>query len=526
MTQTLAPRFTAYAPTTPVSIPAWPSHSTNIALLLWGTADRVADAPAIVERELETSYGSLRARAASVANVLRESGVLPGDRVGIFLERGADAAAAFFGAVACGCIAINVNETLRPRQVEHILSHSGSVALISSESLLGRQPRALRTSAAIYDVAAMNGGEEFEPVRRVGQDLAQIIYTSGSTGLPKGVVLTHSNLWSGVRAVSTYVRINRNDRIASLLPFSFDYGFNQLLCAVGAGAQLIVERSPLPQQIVSTLREQKITVLPCVPPLWLQLLGTAAFRATPLSSLRAMTNTGGRVPLEAVRQLRVANPQAELFLMYGLTEAFRATYLPPDLVDAHPDSIGRAIPGSEILVVREDLTPCDVGEVGELVQRGSTVAAGYWNDPETTARIFRPNPLRPAGAPDSERVVFSGDLVRRDADGLLYYVGRRDGLIKSLGYRVSPDEIADVIYASGQVLEAVVGTVPDKTRGDAIVAYVVLTETGTTENLQRFCRAELPTYLQPSRFEKRSVLPRTSSGKFDIRAAQAEAATC
>jgi acyl-CoA synthetase (AMP-forming)/AMP-acid ligase II len=233
-----------------------------------------------------------------------------------------------------------------------------------------------------------------------------------------------------------------------------------------------------------------------------------------------MTNTGGRIPVEGVRQLRTANPQAELFLMYGLTEAFRATYLPPDLVDAHPDSIGRAIPGTEILVVREDMTACEPGEVGELVQRGSTVSAGYWNDPETTARIFRPNPLRAGGAPDSERVVFSGDLVRRDADGLLYYVGRRDGLIKSLGFRVSPDEIADVIYASGQVVEAVVGTVPDKVRGDSIVAYVVLTESGTTDAVQRFCKTELPPYLHPSRVEARSELPRTSSGKFDLRATQ------
>jgi acyl-CoA synthetase (AMP-forming)/AMP-acid ligase II len=263
-----------------------------------------------------------------------------------------------------------------------------------------------------------------------------------------------------------------------------------------------------------------VTVLPCVPPLWLQLLGTASFRTSVIPSLRAMTNTGGRIPVEGVRQLRAANPQAELFLMYGLTEAFRATYLPPELVDSHPDSIGTAIPGTEIMVVREDLSACEPGEVGELVQRGSTVSAGYWNDPETTARIFRPNPLRTAGMPDSERVVFSGDLVRRDADGLLYYVGRRDGLIKSLGFRISPDEIADVIYASGQVVEAVVGTTPDKVRGDSIVAYVVLTETGTTEAVQRFCRAELPPYLHPGRIEARSELPRTSSGKFDLRAAQ------
>ncbi|HEY4130494.1 MAG TPA: AMP-binding protein, partial [Gemmatimonadaceae bacterium] len=319
-----------------------------------------------------------------------------------------------------------------------------------------------------------------------------------------------------------YVRITEDDRLASLLPFSFDYGFNQLLCSVGAGACIVIERSSLPQQVVATLREQQVSVLACVPPLWLQLLGTASFRDEALPKLRAMTNTGGKIPTDAVRKLRAANPQAELFLMYGLTEAFRATYLPPNLVDTHPDSIGRAIPGSEIYVVREDGSPCDVDEPGELVQRGSTVAAGYWNDPESTARVFRSNPLNAPGSPENERVVFSGDMVRRDADGLLYYLGRRDRLIKSLGFRVSPDEITDVIYASGHVLEAVVGTIPDEARGELIVAYVVLNEGASVDAVTKFCRAELPRYLQPGRIEARTDLPRTSSGKFDLRAAQAQ----
>jgi amino acid adenylation domain-containing protein len=502
------------------AIPSWPVDSTNIALLLWQTADRAGDRCAITERNTQVTYAELRARAGRVAAGLQAGGVAPGDRVAIFLERGADAAAAFFGSTACGAVTINVNETLRPRQVEHILSHSGAVALISSAELLARQPRAISTTAIAYDVAEIGGANVFAPVPRVGSDFAQIIYTSGSTGLPKGVTLSHSNLWSGMRSVSSYVRVNAEDRIASLLPFSFDYGFNQLLCAVGAGARLVIERSPLPQQILATLREQEITILPCVPPLWLQLLGISAFRNTAIPSLRAMTNTGGRIPTDGVRQLRASQPHAELFLMYGLTEAFRATFLPPELVDAHPDSIGRAIPGTEIFVLRDDLTPCLPGEVGELVQRGSTVASGYWNDPETTARVFRPNPLRGDGAPDSERVVFSGDLVRRDSDGLLYYVGRRDRLIKSLGFRVSPDEIADVIYASGQVVEAMVGTEPDEKRGELIIAYVVLTTDGTVEGVRRFCRAELPAYLHPGRIEARSELPRTSSGKFDVRAAQ------
>jgi acyl-coenzyme A synthetase/AMP-(fatty) acid ligase len=224
-----------------------------------------------------------------------------------------------------------------------------------------------------------------------------------------------------------------------------------------------------------------------------------------------------------VKALRKAQPDARLYLMYGMTETLRATYLSPEDVDAHPDSMGKPIPGAEIMVLREDGTPCENGEVGELVQRGSTVGLGYWKDPETTARVFRPNPLRPAGLPDSERVVFSGDLVRRDAEGFLYHVGRRDRMIKVLGYRVSPDEIVDVIHQSGLVTEAVVTTEPDPQRGARIIAYVVLREGARQEGLVNFCRMELPRYMQPARIEVREALARNASGKHDLAAITAPA---
>jgi acyl-coenzyme A synthetase/AMP-(fatty) acid ligase len=268
------------------------------------------------------------------------------------------------------------------------------------------------------------------------------------------------------------------------------------------------------------LRTFEVTVLAGVPPLWLQLLATDVFRAEPLPRLRVMTNTGGRLPVEAVRALRRSQPQAELFLMYGLTEAFRSTYLPPSEVDLHPDAIGQAIPGAEVMVLHKDLTPCGPGEVGELVHRGPTVALGYWNDQIATAKVFRPHPLRPPGAPDSERVVFSGDLVRRGEDGWLYYVARRDRLIKTLGYRVSPDEVAEALYASGQIQEAIVGGEPDPERGERIIVYVVLADGGSLQLLEEFCLAELPRYMQPSRIEVRPELPRTSSGKYDLNAAR------
>ena len=186
--------------------------------------------------------------------------------------------------------------------------------------------------------------------------------------------------------------------------------------------------------------------------------------------------------------------------MYGLTEAFRSTYLRPERVDRKPNSIGRAIPGAEILVVSEDLSPCKPGEVGELVHRGPTVALGYWNDPAATARVFRANPFRPPGAPEAERVVWSGDLVYRDEEGDVFFVGRRDRMIKRLGYRVSPDEVVDVLYASGEIVEAIVAAEPDEAHGSRIVAYVVLAEGGALERLEGFAAQELPRYMQPSRY--------------------------
>jgi amino acid adenylation domain-containing protein len=495
----------------------------NAASMLLQTATARPGHPAVVDGERVTSYRDLTARSLGIARTLRERAVEPGDRVAILLQRSGDSAAAFFGVLASGAIAVQVNESLRPRQIEHILRHAGATALLTSGDLLGRLPRALQTRASVMDVAEIPPSEAFEPVRRIGHDPAHIVYTSGSTGLPKGVTISHANLWAGMAAVVEYLGISGDDRVASVLPFSFDYGLNQLLCCAGTGATLVVERSPVPHRIVDTLRSREVTVLPAVPPLWLQLLAVESFR-NPLPSLRTMTNTGGRLPVDAVRKLRRCQPHADLVLMYGLTEAFRSAYLPPEKVDRKPGSVGQAIPGAEILVLDGDLKPCRPGETGHLVHRGATVALGYWNDPEATARVFRPHPLRPAGAPETERVVFSGDLVYRDEDGDLFFVGREDTLIKTLGYRVSPDEVAEVLYASGEIVEGLVTSEPDEVRGARIVAYVVLAEHGELHRLQAFCARELPRYMQPDRLEARPALSLTSSGKHDPAATARQAA--
>jgi amino acid adenylation domain-containing protein len=491
--------------------------SGNFVRLVLETAALVGQKPAFVERGRVWTYDWLAGRTLAYAQTLDAVGVRPGDRVAILVPRGPESAAAFFGSLACGAVAVFVNDTLRARQVEHIANHSGAKVLLGSEDLLERLTRSLDIAAQVLKQESVPAQGSFVPSSRIDHDIAEIIYTSGSTGLPKGVTLSHGNLWAGTAAVVEYVGVRAEDRIVSLLPFSFDYGLNQLFCCVATGATLVVERSPIPQRIVETVRREEVTILPGVPPLWLQFLTVSGFTSRPLPALRKLTNTGGRLPVDAVRQLRRCQPHAELFLMYGLTEAFRSTYLPPERVDRKPESIGRAIPGAEVIVVDEELNRCEPGAVGELIHRGPTVALGYWNDPEATERVFRPNPLRPDECPDAERVVFSGDLVYADADGDLFFVGRRDTMIKTLGHRVSPDEVGDVLYASGEVLEAIVTAEPDELRGSRIVAWVVLAEHGDVQRLEAFCAAELPRYMQPSRIDVRPSLPRTSSGKFDIR---------
>src|SRR2546427_1607037 len=316
--------------------------SGSVAWLLWRAAERCAARPAVVAREEGVDYAALVKRAAAIAAALLAAGVAPDDPVAILLERGGDAAAAFFATLAVGAITVFVNETLRPRQIEYLLAHSGARHLITTHDLLARQPRALHADVRVLDVRTIGPGGDsgLAPLPRVGSDVAQIIYTSGSTGLPKGVAVSHANLLAGTHAGVAYLGITPDDRVASLLPFSFVYGMSQLLCAVAAAAALVGERSPLPQQVLETVRARKVTVLGAVPPLWLRLLNVAAFRERPLPDLRVMTNAGGRLPPEGVRALRRAQAAARLYLLYGVSAGLRSTYLPPEEVDPRP-GVGR-----------------------------------------------------------------------------------------------------------------------------------------------------------------------------------------
>jgi acyl-CoA synthetase (AMP-forming)/AMP-acid ligase II len=484
----------------------------TVADLLWNAAAAADDRPAIAMSGQTVTYRQLRNRASSVAATLVDNGLESGDRVAILAERGPEAVAAYFGAIAAGAVVIVVNERLRPRQIEYILDRVDARVLLTSRAILAEHPRSLETKAVLIDLATISDAKvEWTPVPPDAHGLAQIIFTSGSTGLPKGVVFSHRAIIAAIEMIVGYLGLGTDERIFSLLPLSSVYGLNQLLCAMWTNSTLVISISSLAAKIVSEAHEQRVTVIAGVPPLWLQLLATPAFRATPIESLRILQNAGGHLPVDAVRQLRAAQPHARLFLQYGMTETFRSTFLAPEEVDLHPGSMGREVPGATISIVGDDGKPSALGEPGELVFSGPTIAEGYWEDEETTAATFRA-----VGETNATRAVYSGDIVRRDSDGLLYYVSRRDRMIKSLGFRIGPDEIADVLYASGDVLETAIATEPDPVRGERIIAYVVLKAGCSKQHLEHFVRFELPRHMQPARIEARNDLPRLASGKYDI----------
>jgi amino acid adenylation domain-containing protein len=465
----------------------------------------------------EVGYYELLLRANGVAAALRSVGVQPRDRVAVLVEKSLAQVVAIYGAWLAGAIVVPVHDVLKSRQVAHVLSNSGSRVLLACGKPLARLSNTALEGRVVIDPTDLPVAPLAPRDLEGGDEAAAILYTSGSTGLPKGILISHNNLIAGSRIVSTYLGLTPDDRILSVLPFAFDYGLNQLLCTVRLGATLVLSRSKLMGHIVKSLAEHRITALAGVPPLWTQLIsGMSPLADTPLPHLRLITNSGGTFPVELVKRYRALLPHTQIFLMYGLSEAFRSTYLPPHEIDARPSSIGQAIPETTIYVIDDEGKEVGPGGgVGELVHSGPTVALGYWQDPAATERVFRPHPIDPNGP----TCVFSGDRVRRDSEGYLYFGGRRDALLKCQGHRVSPDEVEEVLYASGLVQEAAVCGEDDPIAGTRIVVHVVPRQhdADITEPLLAYCRKELPRYMVPARIVLVASLPRTASGKLDRR---------
>ncbi|KDA04889.1 acyl--CoA ligase [Microbacterium sp. CH12i] len=501
--------------------------------LLSGAAAAIPDAPALTYKDETLTYAQTWQTVEGAAAQLLGLGLKRGDRVAIYLEKRLETVSTIFAASAAGGMFVPINHVLKPVQVGHILVDSGARVLVTSADRLTQLAETLEqtmvedvivvgpsTKTAPGGVRLHAWGGRADAVASVAAsvidvDPAAILYTSGSTGRPKGVVLSHRNLIVGAESVSSYLDNTPDDVILSVLPLSFDAGLSQVTTAFAVGAHCVLMNYLLPREVVKLCAKYGVTGLTCVPPLWLQLLEVPWPDET-RASLRYFANTGGRMPRAALDRLREIFPAASPFLMYGLTEAFRSTYLDPGEVDRHPDSIGRAIPNADILVLRPDGSPCAPGEEGELVHRGALVGLGYWNDPERTAERYRPltRPGQEWRTPDM--AVWSGDTVVADEEGFLYFVGRKDDMIKTSGYRVSPTEIEEAAYATGMVRDAVAIGVADDALGQCIVIVVTAAgETLESADLSAALRQKLPMYMVPTAIHVRDELPRSPNGKFD-----------
>jgi acyl-CoA ligase (AMP-forming) (exosortase A-associated) len=492
-------------------------HAQPISLpqLLRNAAQQYPDAAVLAWRDQQLHAPQLQEQVMRWAGHMQASGIKPGDRVAIWLPKQFDMIIALFAASCVGAVFIPVNPGLKPAQLMYILADSGAALLISSRDRL-RQIEANAAAClhwAIEDLGALPESRALCADPAVDA-LAAILYTSGSTGQPKGVMLSHANITLGAMSVARYLSLTAKDRVLCVLPLSFDYGLNQVMTALLTGAQAVLFEYLLPRDVLAAMARYCITGLAGVPALWSQLV-THEWPAASVQHLRYISNSGGRMPKAILDQLTDKTKACDIFLMYGLTEAFRSTYLDPALVAKHPESVGRAIPFAEVKIVRPDGSETAADEIGELVHMGPLVAQGYWQDAARTAERFRPAPAC-ANQPGSS-AVWSGDKARRDAAGLIYFVARDDEMIKSSGYRISPTEIEEILYGIPDIADAVVLGVADERIG-AIIVAVVAPQPGKHLDAQMItvqCRQALPAYMVPTQIVQRPALPRNANGKLD-----------
>ena len=512
--------------------------------LIVQSAQTTPDAPALLFKNQCFSYAQLQHQVEAIANAFLGLGIGPGERVGIYLPKQPETVFGLFGAAAAGACFVPINPLLKPRQLAHILPHCNVRVLLTSNTRLElladvvRECPDLHTIIVVEDQVAdsvpdlpqrlvsyaelcRSASSDYTSHRRIDTDMTAILYTSGSTGNPKGVVLSHRNMVAGARSVASYLGNTPNDRVLAVLPLSFDAGLSQLTTVFSVGAAAVLMDYLLPRDVIRAVARYGITGLAAVPTLWNQLKDLQ-WPAEAVQSLRYITNTGGAMPVPTTRALQKTLPHTLIFLMYGLTESFRSTYLPPDQVSVRPDSMGKAIPNAEVLVINEAGRECAPREPGELVHRGALVSLGYWNDPEKTAERFKPCPTQPQEIPHTELAVWSGDQVMKNEEGYLYFISRKDEMIKTSGYRVSPTEVEESAYASGLVAAAAAVGLPHPGLGQAILLVVTPGANATaTKDLEdavmAHCRRELPNFMIPSIIVARSALPHNQNGKIDRR---------
>jgi len=476
------------------------------------------------------TYGQIDSAANRLANHLLANGIGRGDRVVIYMDNAVEAVIAVFGILKAGAIFSIVNGSTKAEKLAYILNNCQCVGLVAHQrkarvlaeavptvpslrlALLAgtRAESDLGFEATPFESALAH--QPAEPPRRacIDVDLATIIYTSGSTGFPKGVMSTHRMMVAAATSITQYLENTPDDVILDVLPLSFDYGLYQVLMAFRIGATVVLEDGfTFPYRVAQLLQQENVTGFPGVPTIFAMLLQLDSLRSMDFPHLRYVTNTAAALPVSHVSRIRQMFPGAKLYSMYGLTECKRVSYLPPEEADRRPGSVGIAIPNTEVYIVDEAGQRVPPGVVGELVVRGSHLMSGYWEAPEDTARALRPGPY------PGERVLYTGDLFRMDEEGFLFFVGRKDDVIKSRGEKISPREVENALCALDGVVEAAVIGLPDELLGEAIAAYVVVRDDSrlTERAILAHCVRSLEDFMVPKRVEIWPGLPKTPSGK-------------
>lgn len=480
---------------------------------------------ALVCGEKRMTYQEVDRASNSLAHVLLQNGVERGDRIAIFLENSSEAVISIFSILKASCVFIVLNSSMKSGKLNLILKNSGAKVLITDMKRFAVAKKAATHLKSVQRIIVTDGyvkgalnmndlmereSESLPASRCIDIDLAALIYTSGTTGIPKGVMLTHLNMVSAATSITQYIGNKSSDVIVNFLPLSFDYGLYQVLMAFRIGARIVLEKSfAYPYAVISKIQSEKVTGFPGVPTIFAILLQLKDLGKYDLSSLRYITNTGAALPLSHIQRLREIFPHTRIYSMYGLTECKRVSYLPPEELDRRPTSVGKAMPNVEAYIVNGEDERVGPGEVGELVVRGANVMKGYWRLEKETKEMLRPGPFF------GESLLYTGDLFRMDEEGYLYFVARKDDIIKSRGEKVSPREIENVIYGVSQVREVAVIGVPDEILGEAVKAFVVKNDgsTLTEKDIMAYCAKNLEDFMVPRFVEFISSLPKTSTGK-------------
>ena len=488
--------------------------------------------PAIIEHGNTYTYDQLNNHVEKLAAWMYERGVRRGDRVGIYLYKSFEEVIAMFAAARLGAVFVNINYQWTLQQLNYVINdcqisfltmdESRAVELASQKNpdflrsilVKGKSPE----NKNFFNWTEFNSPPLPEELTCIDVDLAAILYTSGSTGKPKGVMLTNLNLIQGARSVGKYLKNNKDDRVISVLPFSFDYGLNQLTTMFLVGGTIVLQSVMMPSEIIKSIKQNEVTGFAAVPPTWVAIVRYLLEVPNDFPKLRYITNSGGKIPNNILESMKKVLPNVDIFLMYGLTESFRSTYLSPELFNKKMGSMGKAIPNSEIFIINPDKGICGPGDHGELVHRGSLVSKGYWGKNESTAEKIKTCPELKHLIGD-EKVVYSGDIVKIDEDGFFWFISRVDSLIKSTGFRISPQEVEEIVMKFGNVSEVVAFGVNDDTLGQ--VVHVAISTLNGKPLIQseflKYCRENMPHYMVPKVMHHYiGQMPRTSSGKIDV----------